>query len=84
MISLVVAALLIKLSDAVDHTVGGLNGGWDTSIDLKSWASSNTFVVGDSLGKFHNPQFPKGKSIRQIGLKLVLCSRYSLPVHDKP
>ncbi|OWM79841.1 uclacyanin 1-like [Punica granatum] len=49
MISLVVVALLIRLSSAVDHTVGGPNGGWDTSSDLKSWASSNTFAVGDSL-----------------------------------
>lgn len=47
-----VALLIIRLSVAVNHTVGSPGGSWDTSTDLNSWASSRTFVVGDNLGKF--------------------------------
>lgn len=50
-ISVIVVALLIRLSDAVNHNVGGPNGSWDTNTNLKSWATSTTFAVGDSLGK---------------------------------
>lgn len=32
------------------HVVGGSQG-WDESTDLNSWASSETFKVGDQLGK---------------------------------
>ncbi|CAL5200506.1 unnamed protein product [Lathyrus oleraceus] len=42
-------AMLIKLAMATNHIVGGPNGGWDTSSDLQSWASSKQFSVGDNL-----------------------------------
>ncbi|KAI5412745.1 hypothetical protein KIW84_057393 [Lathyrus oleraceus] len=42
-------AMLIKLAMATNHIVGGPNGGWDTSSDLQSWASSKQFSIGDNL-----------------------------------
>ncbi|XP_058773839.1 uclacyanin 1-like [Vicia villosa] len=42
-------AILIKLAMATNHIVGGPNGGWDTSSDLQTWASSKQFSVGDNL-----------------------------------
>ncbi|KAF8043202.1 hypothetical protein BT93_A1521 [Corymbia citriodora subsp. variegata] len=45
----VVAALLIELAAAASYTVGGPNGGWDTSTNVQTWASSQKFLVGDSL-----------------------------------
>ncbi|XP_045806659.1 uclacyanin 1-like [Trifolium pratense] len=42
-------AMFIKLAMATNHIVGGPNGGWDTSSDLQSWASSQQFSVGDNL-----------------------------------
>jgi hypothetical protein len=44
-------AMFIKLAMATNHIVGGPNGGWDTSSDLQSWASSQQFSVGDILSK---------------------------------
>jgi len=44
-------AILIKLALATNYIVGGPNGGWDTNSNLQSWASSQIFSVGDSLGK---------------------------------
>nr|XP_043606667.1 mavicyanin-like [Erigeron canadensis] len=48
LLSIVATAMLIQLALAVDHPVGG-SGGWDTSTNLDSWASSQTFTVGDNL-----------------------------------
>ncbi|GKE48180.1 uclacyanin 1-like protein [Tanacetum coccineum] len=42
-------AMLVDMGVAVDITVGSPNGGWDLSTDLSSWASSQTFSVGDNL-----------------------------------
>ncbi|KAK2370277.1 hypothetical protein P8452_57623 [Trifolium repens] len=42
-------AMFIKLAMATNYIVGGPNGGWDTSSDLQSWASSQQFSVGDNL-----------------------------------
>ncbi|KAK9284888.1 hypothetical protein L1049_024069 [Liquidambar formosana] len=47
--SLAVSAMLIELAMAANYTVGGSNAGWDTSTDLKTWASSQSFLVGDNL-----------------------------------
>ncbi|KAI3795417.1 hypothetical protein L1987_38070 [Smallanthus sonchifolius] len=41
--------MLLEVVAAVDHTVGGPNGGWDLSTNLVTWASSQTFTVGDNL-----------------------------------
>lgn len=46
---LVFAALITKEALAAQHVVGGSQG-WDESTDFKSWASSQTFKVGDKLG----------------------------------
>ncbi|PWA41579.1 Cupredoxin [Artemisia annua] len=43
------AAMLVDMALAVDIIVGSPNGGWDLSTDLSSWASSQTFSVGDNL-----------------------------------
>lgn len=50
---LVFAALVYKdgIVSAKDHTVGG-SSGWDESTDFSSWASGETFKVGDKLGMF--------------------------------
>ncbi|CAH1425127.1 unnamed protein product [Lactuca virosa] len=45
----VAIAMLLELAMAVDHTVGAPSGGWDVSTNLQTWASSQTFVVGDNL-----------------------------------
>ncbi|XP_030462479.1 uclacyanin 1-like [Syzygium oleosum] len=44
----VLAALLIEVAAAASYTVGG-SGGWDTSTDFQTWASSQKFIVGDTL-----------------------------------
>ncbi|XP_042495393.1 mavicyanin-like [Macadamia integrifolia] len=50
----VMVVVLLILSEgtrggnATKHVVGGSQG-WDVSTDLTSWASSNTFKVGDQL-----------------------------------
>lgn len=55
MLSLAVAALLIiPLAMAANYTVGGPGGGWDQSTNLQSWASSQSFAVGDNLGKYYD------------------------------
>ncbi|XP_071692071.1 chemocyanin-like [Rutidosis leptorrhynchoides] len=43
-----IVVMLFELALAVDHTVGG-SGGWDTSTNFASWASGETFNVGDNL-----------------------------------
>ncbi|XP_023755310.1 uclacyanin 1 [Lactuca sativa] len=45
----VAIAMLLELAMAVDHTVGAPSGGWDVSTDMQTWATSQTFVVGDNL-----------------------------------
>lgn len=42
--------MLAKPSIAEQHVVGGKQG-WDESTDFDSWASGQTFKVGDTLGK---------------------------------
>ena len=49
--SLAISAMLIKLAMAANYTVGGTSGGWDTSTNLQTWASSQSFLVGDNLSK---------------------------------
>lgn len=44
-------AILINLAMATNIIVGGPNGGWDATSDLKSWATSQKISVGDSLSK---------------------------------
>lgn len=44
-------AMLFQLAMAANHTVGAPGGSWDTSTDLKAWAASQTFSVGDNLSK---------------------------------
>lgn len=46
-------AMLIQLSMAANYTVGGPNGGWDTATDLRTWATSQKFLVGDNLSKLY-------------------------------
>ncbi|KAL0399861.1 UNVERIFIED_CONTAM: Uclacyanin 1 [Sesamum radiatum] len=48
-VSLAAMAMMINLSMASNYTVGAPNGGWDQSTDLTTWASSQTFLVGDNL-----------------------------------
>ncbi|KAI3736258.1 hypothetical protein L6452_15796 [Arctium lappa] len=45
----VATAMLLDLVAAVDYTVGAPAGGWDQSTDLQSWATSQTFSVGDNI-----------------------------------
>lgn len=40
---------------AAKHEVGGSQG-WDVTANLGSWASSQTFRVGDQLGEFYFSQ----------------------------
>ncbi|PQP91543.1 uclacyanin 1 [Prunus yedoensis var. nudiflora] len=49
LVSLVVVSMLMELAMAASYNVGGPNGGWDSSTDLQTWASSQTFLVGDNL-----------------------------------
>ncbi|XP_041008543.1 mavicyanin-like [Juglans microcarpa x Juglans regia] len=49
LISLTISAMLLKLAMAANYTVGGQTGGWDTTTNLQSWASSQSFLVGDNL-----------------------------------
>lgn len=41
--------MIQKNAMAAQHVVGGSQG-WDESADFKSWASGQTFKVGDTLG----------------------------------
>ncbi|XP_068645098.1 mavicyanin-like [Aristolochia californica] len=57
----VVAVLILVVVDppaalAAKHVVGGSQG-WDTSADLSSWASGQTFEVGDQLVFRYTPGF---------------------------
>ena len=51
---MVAALLLLLLAAPViyaeNHTVGG-SSGWDTGVDYSTWASGETFTVGDYLGR---------------------------------
>ncbi|KAK7846591.1 uclacyanin 1-like [Quercus suber] len=49
LMSLAILAMLINLAMGANYTVGGANSGWDTSTDLQTWASSQSFLVGDNL-----------------------------------
>ncbi|KAI3824752.1 hypothetical protein L1987_06223 [Smallanthus sonchifolius] len=49
LLGIVATTMLFELALGVDHTVGVPAGGWDTSTNLQSWASSETFTVGDNL-----------------------------------
>ncbi|KAG2717096.1 hypothetical protein I3843_03G158400 [Carya illinoinensis] len=49
LMSLAISGMLIKLAMAGSYTVGGQNGGWDTTTNLQTWASSHSFLVGDNL-----------------------------------
>lgn len=42
-------ALVTRVAQAAQHVVGGSQG-WDQSTDFNSWASKQTFKVGDTLG----------------------------------
>ncbi|KAL7609513.1 hypothetical protein Lser_V15G11278 [Lactuca serriola] len=55
LMSIVATTMLIELALAVDHSVGASSGGWDTSTDLGSWASLETFTVGDNLVFSYTP-----------------------------
>lgn len=48
--SMVTMAVLIQAASCATYNVGGPNGGWDLSTDLQTWATTQTFVPGDSLG----------------------------------
>lgn len=48
-VSIIVLPLIAKQVRATQHVVGGSQG-WDESVDLNSWASAQTFKVGDQLG----------------------------------
>ncbi|XP_078436637.1 blue copper protein 1b-like [Wolffia australiana] len=43
-------ALLLEYAFAATIVVGAPNGSWDLRTDYRSWASSQTFSVGDTLG----------------------------------
>lgn len=48
---IVVVAVFLRQGLAAKHAVGGSQG-WDESTDFDSWASAQTFKVGDELGIF--------------------------------
>ncbi|XP_012086403.1 uclacyanin 1-like [Jatropha curcas] len=54
----VIMSIVLKLAMAANYTVGGPIGGWDTTTDLQTWATSQSFLVGDNLifqyGPTHN------------------------------
>ncbi|XWS39554.1 hypothetical protein CRYUN_Cryun18bG0065500 [Craigia yunnanensis] len=49
LVGLAATAMLIQLTMAANYTVGGSNGGWDSSTDIQTWVASKKFVVGDNL-----------------------------------
>ncbi|MBA0602304.1 uclacyanin 1 [Gossypium raimondii] len=49
LVCLAATAMLVQLAMAANYTVGGANGGWDSSTDLQTWAASQKFAVGDNL-----------------------------------
>lgn len=58
LMSLLFATLLLDLAVATNYVVGGLNGGWDTNTDQATWASSQTFLVGDNPAMTY-PKLPR-------------------------
>ncbi|KAE8698480.1 Basic helix-loop-helix DNA-binding superfamily protein [Hibiscus syriacus] len=48
-VCLAATAMLVQLVMTATYTVGGANGGWDSSTDLQSWVASQKFSVGDNL-----------------------------------
>jgi hypothetical protein len=50
-ITLLILMLATPLAYGAQHTVGGTNG-WTTGEDYTTWATGQTFVVGDTLCKF--------------------------------
>jgi hypothetical protein len=50
-VALVAAAGCAALASATSYTVGDSQGWTTTGVDYSSWASRNTFVVGDTLGE---------------------------------
>ncbi|XP_009602744.1 uclacyanin 1-like [Nicotiana tomentosiformis] len=48
LLSLAAIAMVLNSAMAANHTVGG-NGGWSQGADYKTWAASETFLVGDNL-----------------------------------
>ncbi|KAF3675235.1 putative cysteine-rich repeat secretory protein 38-like [Capsicum annuum] len=55
LMSLATIAMVFGFAIAANHTVGAPNGGWNQNTDLKTWAASETFVVGDSLVFTYTP-----------------------------
>ncbi|CAN4079111.1 unnamed protein product [Withania somnifera] len=53
-IFVVVTVMMQKNAMAAQHVVGGSQG-WDESADFNSWASGQTFKVGDTLVFRYNP-----------------------------
>ncbi|KAL1547369.1 mavicyanin-like [Salvia divinorum] len=47
-IAVVIAVMFLRQALAAKHTVGGSQG-WDESADFDTWASAQTFKVGDEL-----------------------------------
>ncbi|MBA0843187.1 hypothetical protein Goarm_000398 [Gossypium armourianum] len=45
LVCLAATAMLVQLAMAANYTVGGANGGWDSSTDLQTWAASQKFAV---------------------------------------
>ncbi|KAM7498259.1 hypothetical protein LguiA_022673 [Lonicera macranthoides] len=48
-ICLAALALIFDTAAATNFTVGGPTGSWDTNTNLQTWASSQSFLVGDNL-----------------------------------
>lgn len=55
-LAMVMVGLMVPVEEAMgaQHVVGGSQG-WDESTDFSSWASSQTFKVGDQLGELTFP-----------------------------
>ncbi|KAL4303338.1 hypothetical protein GQ457_10G018610 [Hibiscus cannabinus] len=49
LVSLAATAMVVQLAMAATHSVGGANGGWDTSTDVETWVASHKFSLGDNL-----------------------------------
>ncbi|KAK8698660.1 hypothetical protein V6N13_114771 [Hibiscus sabdariffa] len=49
LVSLAATAMVVQLAMSATHSVGGANGGWDTSTDVETWVASQKFSVGDNL-----------------------------------
>ncbi|KAK8568455.1 hypothetical protein V6N13_106367 [Hibiscus sabdariffa] len=55
LVSLAATAMVVQLAMAATHSVGGANGGWDTSTDVETWVASQKFSVGDNLRFQYTP-----------------------------